>query len=52
MKTFIINYKPAGVNSYYTAKSDCGTIVYTRKSLSSLTNFVKSKGYNIRTVYR
>lgn len=43
-KIFEINYRPAGRNSYYTAK--CGNTVYTRKSLSSLKDFIKSKGHD------
>jgi hypothetical protein len=43
-KTFEINYRAAGRNSYYTAK--CGREVYTRKSLSSLKAFIKSKGHD------
>ena len=42
-KTFIINFREAGSNSYFTAK--CGREVYTRKSLSSLKDFIKSKGH-------
>ena len=45
-KTFIISFREAGRNSYYTAK--CGNIVYTRKSLSSLKGFIKSKGHDFR----
>ena len=43
-KTFEINYRSAGRNSYYTAK--CGREVFTRKSLSSLKAFIKSKGHD------
>ena len=43
-KTFEINYRTAGRDSYYTAK--CGNVVYTRKSLSSLKAFIESKGHN------
>jgi len=43
-KTFIIDYRSAGRNSYYTAK--CGNVVYTRKSLSSLKAFIESKGHD------
>tara|TARA_Y100000287_G_C14230811_1_gene361681 strand:- start:668 stop:847 length:180 start_codon:yes stop_codon:yes gene_type:complete len=49
-KTFTISRREAGVNSYYTAKSECGKIVYTRKSLSSLAAFIKGKGYNINPI--
>jgi len=42
-KTFEINYREAGKNSYYTAK--CGNIVYTRKNLNSLECFLRDKGY-------
>ena len=45
-KTFIIDYRSAGRNSYYTAK--CGNVVYTRKSLSSLKAFIESKGHDYR----
>lgn len=41
-KTFEINYREAGKNSYYTAK--CGREVYTRKSLNSLEMFLRRKG--------
>ena len=41
-KTFEINYREAGKNSYYTAK--CGNVVYTRKSLNSLEMFLRRKG--------
>ena len=43
-KIFEINYRAAGRNSYYTTK--CGNTVYTRKSLSSLKDFIKSKGHD------
>ena len=43
-KTFVIDYRAAGRNSYYTAK--CGNVVYTRKSLSSLKAFIESKGHD------
>ena len=43
-KTFEINYRSAGRNSYYTAK--CGREVYTSKSLSYLKNKILSKGHN------
>ncbi len=43
-KTFTIDYRSAGRNSYYTAK--CGREVFTRKSLSSLKAFIKSKGHD------
>ena len=43
-KTFIINYRAAGRNSYFTAK--CGREVFTRKSLNSLKDFIKSKGHD------
>ena len=49
-KTFIVNFRSAGDNSYYTAK--CGNVVYTRKSISSLIRFIESKGHDYRTVYR
>ena len=49
-KTFIINFRRAGNNSYDTAK--CGNTVYTRKSISSLIRFIESKGHDYRTVYR
>ena len=42
-KIFEINYREAGKNSYYTAKS--GREVYTSKSLSYLKNKVRSKGH-------
>ena len=45
-KTFEINYREAGKNSYFTAK--CGNVVYTRKSLSSLKAFIESKGHDYR----
>ena len=48
-KTFEINYREAGSNSYYTARYPLpgGTYeVYTRKSLSSLKGFIKSKGHD------
>ena len=41
-KIFEINYREAGSNSYYTAKS--GREVYTSKSLSYLKNKVWSLG--------
>ncbi len=43
-KNFIIDYRAAGRNSYFTAK--CGNVVYTRKSLSSLKAFIESKGHD------
>ena len=43
-KTFEINYRAAGRNSYYTAK--CGREVYTSKSLSYLKDKVRSKGHD------
>ena len=43
-KTFEINFREAGSNSYFTAK--CGREVFTRKSLSSLKAFIKSKGHD------
>ena len=43
-KTFTICFREAGKNSYFTAK--CGSVVYTRKSLSSLKAFIKSKGHD------
>ena len=43
-KNFIIDYRAAGCNSYFTAK--CGREVFTRKSLSSLKTFIKSKGHD------
>ena len=49
MKTFEINYREAGVNSYYTAK--CGNIVYTRKNLNSLKCFLRNKGYKFNLVW-
>ena len=49
-KTFEINYRAAGRNSYYVAihrRPDLGHHeVYTRKSLSSLKAFIKSKGHD------
>jgi len=42
-KTFIINFREAGNNSYYTAK--CGREVYTSKSLSYLKRKIRSKGH-------
>ena len=45
-KTFTICFREAGANSYFTAK--CGNVVYTRKSLSSLKAFIKSKGHDYR----
>ena len=45
-KMFDINYREAGSNSYYTAvhtKADGSRLVYTRKSLSSLTSFLREK---------
>ena len=41
-KTFEINFREAGSNSYYTAK--CGREVYTSKSLSYLKNKIWAKG--------
>ena len=41
-RTFEINYREAGNNSYYTAK--CGREVYTSKSLSYLKNKVWDLG--------
>jgi len=41
-KTFIINFREAGKNSYYTAK--CGREVYTSKSLSYLKNKIWDLG--------
>lgn len=41
-KTFIINFREAGKNSYYTAK--CGREVYTSKSLSYLKNKIWGLG--------
>ena len=43
-KIFEINYRKAGKNSYYTAKS--GREVYTSKKLSYLTNKSRSKGHS------
>lgn len=43
-KIFDINYREAGKNSYYTAKS--GRSVYTSKSLSYLTNKIRSMGHS------
>ena len=43
-KTFIIDYRSAGRNSYFTAK--CGREVYTSKSLSYLKNKISSKGHD------
>lgn len=43
-KTFEINYREAGKNSYFTAK--CGREVYTSKSLSYLKNKISSKGHD------
>ena len=42
-KTFEINYREAGKNSYYTAKA--GRQVFTSKSLSYLTKKIRSKGH-------
>lgn len=44
-KTFEINYREAGSNSYYTAKS--GREVFTSKSISYLKNKIWSKGHNL-----
>ena len=41
-RTFEINYREAGNNSYYTAK--CGHVVYTSKSLSYLKNKIWGLG--------
>ena len=43
-KIFVIDYRAAGRNSYYTAK--CGREVYTSKSLSYLKDKVRSKGHD------
>lgn len=43
-KIFEINYREAGKNSYYTAKS--GREVYTSKKLSYLTKKIRSKGHS------
>ena len=43
-KTFEINYREAGKNSYYTAKA--GREVFTSKSLSYLKNKISSKGHD------
>ena len=43
-KTFVIDYRAAGRNSYFTAK--CGREVYTSKSLSYLKDKVRSKGHD------
>ena len=43
-KTFEINFREAGSNSYFTAK--CGHEVYTRKSLASLMFFLRDKGHD------
>lgn len=48
-KTFEINYREAGVNSYYTAR--CGNVVYTRKSLNSLECFLRNKGYKFNLAW-
>ena len=48
-KIFEINYREAGVNSYYTAK--CGNTVYTRKNLNSLECFLRNKGYKFDLVW-
>jgi hypothetical protein len=48
-KTFEINFREAGKNSYYTAK--CGNIVYTRKNLNSLECFLRNKGYKFELVW-
>ena len=45
-RMFAIRKKEAGTNSYYVAihtKADGTRVVYTRKSLSSLTSFLKQK---------
>lgn len=45
-RMFAIRKKEAGVNSYYVAihtKSDGTRVVFTRKSLSSLTSFLRQK---------
>ena len=51
-KTFIISFREAGNNSYYTAihrRPELGHHeVYTRKSLSSLKDFIKSKGHDFK----
>ena len=47
-KMFEINYREAGKNSYYTAKS--GREVYTSKSLSYLTSKIRSKGHSFVVV--
>jgi len=41
-RTFEINFREAGNNSYYTAK--CGHVVYTSKSLSYLKNKIWGLG--------
>ena len=46
-KTFNIEFREAGSNSYYIARCGEGT-VYSRKTLSSLGAFIKSKGHDIR----
>ena len=48
-KIFEINYREAGVNSYYTAK--CGREVYTRKNLNSLECFLRNKGHKFNLVW-
>ena len=48
-KTFEINYREAGKNSYYTAK--CGNQVYTRKNLNSLECFLRNKGYKFNLAW-
>lgn len=48
-KTFEINFREAGVNSYYTAR--CGNQVYTRKNLNSLECFLRNKGYKFNLVW-
>lgn len=43
-KIFEINFREAGRNSYFTAKS--GREVFTSKSLSYLTNKIRTKGHS------
>lgn len=43
-KTFKIDFREAGYNSYYIARCGEGA-VYSRKSLRALKAFIKSKGH-------
>jgi hypothetical protein len=48
-KIFEINFREAGSNSYYTAKS--GREVYTRKNLNSLECFLRNKGCKFKLAW-